>query len=67
MDGLERHIMEFCRKNDIEIFGKSRKPESGDDEWRIIDLGFLVIHLMSKSARDFYELERLWRPEIPGA
>jgi ribosome-associated protein len=59
-DGLERHIMEFCREKEIDILGKSRKPQTGDDEWRLIDLGWMVIHLMSQSARDFYELERLW-------
>jgi ribosome-associated protein len=60
MDGLERHIKEFCLEKEIEILGKSRKPQTGDDEWRLIDLGWMVIHLMSRSLRDFYELERLW-------
>ena len=58
MEGLERHIKEFCHEKEITILGKSRKTE--DDEWRLIDLGSLVIHLMNKRARDFYELERLW-------
>jgi len=31
-----------------------------DDEWRIIDLGGAVIHLMSRQAREFYDLERLY-------
>jgi ribosome-associated protein len=60
MEGLERHIREFCHEKEIEILGKSRKPQTGDDEWRLIDLGWIVIHLMSQGARDFYELERLW-------
>jgi ribosome-associated protein len=60
MDGLERHIMEFCHEKEIEILRKSRKPQTGDDEWRLIHLGWMVIHLMSRSLRDFYELERLW-------
>jgi ribosome-associated protein len=60
MDGLERHIKEFCQEKEIEILGKSRKPQTNDDEWRLIDLGWMVIHLMSRSIRDFYELERLW-------
>lgn len=66
MDGLERHIREFCHESEITILGKSRKPETGDDEWRLLDLGLIIIHLMSKSARDFYELERLWSP-IPAS
>jgi len=59
MDGLDRHIKEYCRENDIEINGSSRK--ASDDEWRLIDLGNAVIHLMTSSAREFYDLERLWR------
>jgi ribosome-associated protein len=59
MDGLERHIKDFCRGKGIEILGIS--PKSADDEWRLIDLGTAVVHLMNSHARDFYELERLWR------
>jgi len=60
MDGLERCIKDYCRENKIGLFGNSRK--NADDEWRLIDLGFVIIHLMNSSAREFYELERLWRP-----
>ena len=58
MDGLERHIKKFCAENEIDILGSSRK--SADDEWRLIDLGQTIIHLMTSRIRDFYELERLW-------
>jgi ribosome-associated protein len=60
MDGLERHIKDHCRENQIELFGNSRK--STDDEWRLIDIGYAIIHLMSNRTREFYELERLWHP-----
>ncbi|MCL2209949.1 MAG: ribosome silencing factor [Treponema sp.] len=60
IDGLERHIKDFCHENEIDILGFSRK--SADDEWRLIDLGSIIIHLMSKNFREFYDLERLWRP-----
>jgi len=58
MEGLEKHIKEFCCDKEIEILGSSLKSQ--DDEWRLLDLGSIIIHLMSKRIRDFYELERLW-------
>jgi ribosome-associated protein len=59
MDGLERHIKELCREMGVDILRRSFRPE-GEDEWRIIDLGSTVIHLMSRKSRDFYNLERLY-------
>jgi ribosome-associated protein len=60
LDGLERHIKEFCRERGLEILRRSRKPAGEDDEWRLIDLGSIVVHLMSGRMRAFYELERLY-------
>ena len=66
LDGLERHIKELCREKEIEILRRSRKPgaragnRGQEDEWRVIDLGSVVIHLMSRRARAFYDLERLY-------
>jgi ribosome-associated protein len=59
--GLERHIKEFAREKDLEILRRSPRP-SGDieDDWSLIDMGDIVIHLMTEKARLFYELERLW-------
>ena len=64
MDGLEKYVKEFCREKNVEILGCSRKSQ--DDEWRLIDLGSIIIHLMNKRVREFYELERLWTP-IPAS
>jgi len=64
MDGLEKYVKEYCRESNVEILGSSRK--SADDEWRLIDLGSIIIHLMNRRAREFYELERLWTP-IPAS
>jgi ribosome-associated protein len=63
--GLERHIKEFSRDREITIQRRSRKPgakagSSAVDEWCLIDMGPIVIHLMTSQARSFYELERLW-------
>jgi ribosome-associated protein len=57
--GLERHIKEYAKEHNIEILRRGRQRKSNDD-WQLIDLGNIVIHLMTESARSFYELERLW-------
>ena len=57
--GLERHIKDFVRENGLEILHRSRRPKS-DDEWRLLDLGGIVVHLMTTRVRSFFELERLW-------
>lgn len=62
--GLERHIKDFLRENELEILHRSKRPEKGSDqrydEWSLLDLGGMVIHLMSAKTRSFFELERLW-------
>ena len=62
LDGLDRHVKEFVRDQNMEIIRRSPKPSSQDDEWRILDLGTIVVHLMSVRTRSFYELERLYPP-----
>ena len=62
--GLQRHVKDFAGERGLEILRRSRKPESDgelrSEEWCILDLGSIVIHLMSAKARSFFELERLW-------
>ncbi|MDR2632867.1 MAG: ribosome silencing factor [Treponema sp.] len=63
LQGLEQHIKDFSREKGIDILRRSPRPSSSlshKEEWRIIDMGVIVIHLMTPQTRAFYELERLW-------
>lgn len=57
--GLYKQVKEYIKDNDLEIHVTNRKSPDGDD-WNLIDLGTIVIHLMTEEARGFYDLERLW-------
>jgi ribosome-associated protein len=34
------------------------------DDWILVDAGDVIVHLMTDRARDFYDLESLWDPDI---
>lgn len=57
--GLYKTIKDYVKENDMQIHLTNQKTFQGDD-WNLIDIGTVVVHLMSQEARDFYELERLW-------
>ena len=53
--------MEDLRDKDIKPLGIEG---AGSDEWVLIDLGVVVLHLMSEKARSYYDLESLWDPDL---
>jgi ribosome-associated protein len=62
-DEINEQLKKQLRRRPVRIEGY------GTAEWVLLDYGDFVIHLFDKEARDFYDLERLWRDarrvEIP--
>jgi len=59
------HLRGLARSLEDELahFGLERLHASSladDDEWLLVDLGSIVVHVMTERARSFYELEKLW-------
>lgn len=58
LQGFFRRTEEFLRNRGVAV----RNPRKKSDEsgWLLLDCDFLVVHLMVKEIREFYELEKLW-------
>ncbi len=54
-DEINEQLKKQLRRRPVRIEGYSGA------EWVLLDYGDFVIHLFDKDARDFYDLERLWR------
>ena len=54
-DEVSEQLKKQLKQNPVRIEGYSGA------EWVLLDYGDFVFHIFDKDARDFYDLERLWR------
>lgn len=56
---LADNVVEEAKKQGYRALGVEGER---DAEWILVDLSFVVVHVMLPTARKFYDLESLWRP-----
>ena len=54
-DEINEQLKKQLQRRPVRIEGYSTA------EWVLLDYGDFIVHLFDKEARDFYDLERLWR------
>ncbi|MGH8484234.1 MAG: ribosome silencing factor, partial [Pseudomonas sp.] len=51
-------VREMVKAQGVRPLGEEGK---GDSDWVLLDLDDVIVHMMTASARQFYDLERLWK------
>ena len=50
-------ISDELKKEKVRPLHEEGTPDSG---WVLLDYGYVVVHIFSPSAREYYQLEKLW-------
>ncbi|PVZ15644.1 MULTISPECIES: ribosome silencing factor [unclassified Pseudomonas] len=58
VNSMIEHVREKVKAQGVQPLSEEGK---GDSDWVLLDLGDVVVHVMTSAARQFYDLERLWK------
>jgi ribosome-associated protein len=53
--------LDELRREGLRPYGSEGEEHA---EWILIDYGDVVLHVMQPQTREFYQLEKLWSPDI---
>jgi len=51
-------VREAVKAQGVKPLGEEGK---GDSDWVLLDMDDVIVHMMTSNARQFYDLERLWK------
>lgn len=57
---LANAVSDTCKENGVRPLGTEGEQEG---DWVLVDLGDVIVHVMTSESRDFYALEKLWTME----
>ncbi len=61
-----RHLNAIVSRVDDKVrelgYGHANIEGEPASEWMLLDLGDIIVHVMTREARDYYQLEKLWDP-----
>lgn len=58
VNALGQNVTSHLKQHGLQALGTEGK--GGSDDWVLVDLNDVVVHVMTDEARDFYDLEKLW-------
>lgn len=55
---LAENVVKYAKKQGKQPLGVEGQQNT---EWVLVDLGDVIVHVMTAASRQFYDLERLWQ------
>ena len=58
--GIANNVVMEAKRLNMIVLGTEGVESS---EWALVDLGEVIVHVMTEKTREFYKLEKLWTSE----